>query len=58
MKKIDYGSIQIVDTEIGKIGVNTRTGKSIGIENICQKCGKVLSPIDFFDFICNKCDNG
>ena len=57
-KKIDNGTIQIVSTEIGKIGVNTRTGNILGIEKICQKCGKVLSATDYFDYICNKCDHG
>ena len=57
-KKIDNGVIQTVDTEIGKIGVNTRTGKILGIEKICQKCGQVLSATDYFDYICNKCDHG
>lgn len=56
-KKIDNG-VQVVNTDIGKIGVNTRTGKILGIEKICQKCGKVLSASDYFDYICNNCDHG
>lgn len=57
-KKIDNGVVQVVTTEIGKIGVNTRTGNILGIEKICQKCSKVLSATDYFDYICNQCDHG
>ena len=57
-KKIDNGVIQVINTDIGKIGINTRTGDTLGIEKICQKCAKVLSATDYFDYICNKCDHG
>lgn len=55
-KEPDNGVIKVVETDIGKIGVNTRNGKVLSNDCICQKCGKVLTPTDYFDYICNKCD--
>ena len=57
-KKIDNGVIQVVTTDIGKIGINTRNGNILGLEKICQKCGQVLTATDYFDYICNKCNHG
>lgn len=48
--------ILVLQTDQGKIGVNTRTSKVIMQNGICQKCGCVLTPTDYFDYYCNRCD--
>lgn len=55
-KKQDTDVVQVVNTDIGKIGLNTRNGNFLSPDKICQKCGNVLSATDYLDYICNKCE--
>ena len=45
----------IVSTDKGKIAVK-KNAVIITANDICQKCGSVLSPTDLLDYICNRCN--